>query len=1275
MVDNTRTQWVNLGVEGFDIVLASFEDSPEEKAIVIRGDRKVTNLESSALQRAGFFQMSSNNSLWARRGGHFKMRELRPIFPAIKAINMDISDTRINVRGRSPFISHNSTHDRLPEKFITENKKLDSKAVNQFQVVYKPASRLGNPIAMVPVNMSDATAKALDRIVETHGPIDNFVASSLDVTLHELEKYLSPEQIDAVGMGIAAMLRDREFILADQTGLGKGRVLAALALAARVMGKNVVFLTEKANLFADFWRDITDIGAAPRMGAPFLMNNNSKIIDVMSPTGEILFQSERPDVIKRLIRAGGMPEGHNMMMASYSQFNRAGSAKSNYLGSVAEGAFVLTDEAHNASGDSNTKKILDEALAGAYGVMRSSATFARKAKSLLSYKRVLPPSLRNEDVGEMLDAGGNPLAEALSQYLAEDGVLIRREHDLSGLKIDVIMDDARRERNRGYSDALAPILTKMAKLSRLVDDEINTRNDENERSGGKAAKEKWYTSNFGSRLSPLIRQFVTALEVDNCIERAVMSLQSGEKPVIVIESTMESLMRELSGEGRSDDDDFDETADIEITEEDMKAEGTRPPDFRAALSVMLDRIMQMSVKRGKEDPEKFPVEDPYCIAEAEDIRKLIESFPDLSLSPIDDIRDRIEAAGRDLKEKGHNPDGWTADEISARKMRVQNGLYEVRKSIDRNETIVAFNNGGIDALVITRAASTGLSLHASERVKDQRRRRMIELQIPVNVVERVQFWGRVNRRGQTSIPAFETLCTGLPLQMRIMAMENRKVAALSANVSANAENANAMDVPDLIDSVGNQVAQRILEDKPRLAEKMCIAMRNIDQEVADQELYYVNKLLQRMCMLMSDEQDELFAQLITEYEDAIASMKAEGKTPRGMRELEGFWKEVSREIYEEGNPDDGDVFGRPVELVTMEGHFDKNPFTGDKIQRMISSAREELARSSDNVVGPYFNEEIKIIRNNRKRILNGSLSARLVSVDFALKSKEPNAVKNADERLSNLQAILAVIQPGQSMTVPSEDSGSVTAVIVDVRRPDKDEIHLPGRWSVKFAIPGETHTKEISLATLIRDKAYALHPLQPGRLPEPNLKAFDNAPRGTIVETRQFLDGNLVKAVAIAAEARAGNMVIYYDDDGNRKRTVMLGRNGFKNLFDRNRKIKTGDEGVEIIKSNNPLYTNHLERSKGLTIVADGNTMTVSIPKNKDGKQFEDLLIGVCNFRAGNTDKFCRVPYEKMDEIRISLNFGGFDLHFEGNNASKQVKKPFQQKNFGQRNNSFSMRR
>src|SRR5690606_4726322 len=119
----------------------------------------------------------------------------------------------------------------------------------------------------------------------------------------------------------------------------------------------------------------------------------------------------------------------------------------------------------------------------------------------------------------------------------------------------------------------------------------------------------------------------------------------------------------------------------------------------------------MSVRRGKEDPEKVPVEDAFCAAEANAIRALIESFPDLSMSPIDDIRARIEAEGRRLFREGLVERPWRADEISARGMRVRDGRYEPLKAPDRNETIVAFNSGSVDCLVITRAASTGLSLH------------------------------------------------------------------------------------------------------------------------------------------------------------------------------------------------------------------------------------------------------------------------------------------------------------------------------------------------------------------------------------------------------------------------------------------------------------------------------------------------------------------------------------------------------------------------------------
>lgn len=1271
MTDAAKTMWVDLGKPGFEVVLAGFEASPGEHAVVIRGAVALSSAEAAVLARAGFLRMTGPLTVWARPGSVFKMREIRAAFPKMSAKEMNASATRTLVRGPSPFSPGLPAGDAPEEQGAVGAVRIHADAVNAYQAVYRPGSKLGAPVAMIPVNMAEATARALAAIEKSRGSIDDFVARRLDLTTYEMAKILSPEQIDAVAMGVDAMERGRDFILADQTGLGKGRVLAALALAAAVAGKRIIFITEKANLFSDFWRDVMDTGADRKLGKPFLLNNESRIIDVTSLNGDVLFEADRNDVIRRHVRSGKMPDGHRLMMTTYSQFNRAGSQKGAFLASVAEDAFVISDEAHNASGDSTTAKTLDAALGAAWGTIRSSATFARRAASLLSYKKVLPPSLRGEDSAAILEAGGNALAEALSQYLAEDGVLVRREHDLSGLSIAVLVDDSRKVRNRNYADALAPVLARMAKLSRLVDDEVELRNEENEQAGGKGSREKWYTANFGSRLSPVIRQFVTALTVDMCVDRAIETLMAGEKPVIVIESTMESLMRELAGESS-----LDGAEDAsEIPDDALPAEGTRPPDFKAALGMVLDRIMQMSVKRGKDDPEKIAVEDPFCMAEADAIRRLIDAFPDLSLSPIDDIRDRVEAEGRRLHAEGLLDRPWRADEISARKMRVREGLYEQMKAVDRNETIVAFNSGPIDALVITRAASTGLSLHASEKVADRRRRRMIELQIPANVVERVQFWGRVNRRGQVSVPGFETLCTGLPLQMRIMAMENRKVAALSANVSANAENASAMDVPDVIDSVGNEVAQRILEDQPKLAERMCVAMR-VDPETAEQELYFVNKLLQRLCLLSSDEQDRVFAQLVTDYDDAIAGMKAKGRAPRGIREMEGTWTETGREPYEAGDPADGPVFGRAVDLVTMEGKVEKDPMTSEKVRFLIEQSRKRLGDACANAAGPFFENETRLVKSSRRKVLNASLAGRFISVDSALATPGPNAVKSADARLTGLMEAVRTAQPGLTMTVPGEDNEQMVAVIVDVRAPETDELHLPGRWSIRFAVPGEAHPKEISIATLLRDPVYEVHRLRPGGMPEPDLARFDAAPRGLVRETRLFLDGNLVKAVAVAAEAQAGSMVAYRGPDGVRKRSVLVNRRGRKALFDRSRKAKDATEAVDVLRSGRVLYTRPSDRAAGLVFRQDGKGFAADIPTGKDGKPFEAAVLASCGpFRPVRDFKSARIPQERIEEAVEAVLTAGHGLHYDPpNGPPPSVPKPAP-KGFGGQRRGFTPRR
>lgn len=1289
MTAQTQIPWVNLGHKDMEVVVARFVEDGHKQAVVIRGGARLDPSQERALKASGFVRLAHSRTVWARPGNSFQFDEISTAFPNATGRMMDTRQTQFPVVGKSPFASLIPNPvpvatPHLPPSPISfgsdaENGKetalappatpREPKPANKFQVEYIPGSKLGTPIAMIPVNMASATQKALANLEDVHGPIDNYVARRLDMTLDEVEKVLSPEQIDAIGLALFATERGREFLLADQTGLGKGRVLAGLALAGLVSGKKVIFITEKANLFSDFWRDLKDIGADKLVGKPFLLNNNSRIIDVTSVTGDILHLAPEHKELSKIIRSGKLPDGCKFMMATYSQFNRAKSPKNEFLASVADDALVLVDEAHNAAGsDSNVGVSLALALEKAWGILRSSATFARRAASLLAYPKVLPPSLRTPEAQEFLANAGNSIAEVLSEALAEDGVLIRREQDLSGVNIEIIVDEVNQKRNERVNDAVSPILTALRKLQRKVDDEIETRNIEVGNPEANPRQPRWYSANFGSRLQPIMRQFMSALSVDHTVEMCVKELVEGRKPVVVVEQTMESLMRELAGENAVNGDEgeewyppvetdfeFDDDADPSALNGELSGP-PKPPTFKDALGMMLDRILHMSFKKGKDDPVKIKVEDRYILDEADRIRSLIDAIPDLSLSPIDDVRDRVEEISRQLMIDGKIDREWVADEISARKTRVANGAYVPLNAPDRNEIIVGFNSGKIDLLVLTLAASTGLSLHASERVADQRQRTMILLQIPADITRFLQMLGRVNRRGQVSVPFFKVPSTGLPAQNRSLARENKKLSDMSANVSANAENATAMDVKDFIDTLGNEVAQRMLEDQPRLAERMHIGMKDIDQEVAEQELYYINKILQGLWYLTAKEQNAVFDRLSSNYEDALKGMLAKGQSPRGSRELEGSWKEVGRRVYEHANPDDGDVFGRSIELVTMERVVEREPLSSVRVQEALVAARRRLGEASGNAAGPFFEQQMKLIKKNTPTILMGAMTSRMVSVPVALKDKEDNAVKRANQKLIELEAILRYLTPGALIHVDSEDGIRKSGIVTDVYPPvEVEDLHQPGRWTVSYALPGDVHIRAVSLATIMRDKSYDVRPTREPDLLSPDLTYFDRADK-VIKETRDFLMGNLVKATAIAGEVKAGSMVTWFDEAGTRRRSVLINKINERALLDRASKTTDLEKAKEILMGRSVLFSNPLDRTKGLFVEKLPKGFQVRLPVTKEGQVVTpNDLRDICQtFRTEKKQQIAYVSDLQIENLLRYVFSRGISLHFDTKlNAAK----------------------
>lgn len=1020
---------------------------------------------------------------------------------------------------------------------------------NSYQSPYIAQSKVGEASAMIPRNLQTATRHALEEIVERHGDIDAFVAARLGWAVDEMHEneYLSPEQVDAVAMMIHAQERGRACLEADQTGLGKGRTMAAMARYAALKGRTTVFLTETPTLFTDFWRDLQDIGS-DHLFTPMIVNEGVPVYD--PKTGETLVSATPKAVIQRALAEDVVPPAYNLVLATYSQFNRApaSSAKARWIGGATRGAQLLLDESHNAAGDSNTSRNVAVAIGNADGVAYSSATSMKAAKNVLIYAALFPESVDVAGLPETLQAGGEVLLEVLSGMMARDGVFIRREHDLSALRFNQVEGVATKERNIDLSDKLSEILELMSLAAGDLNALVSERNKEihrllenmsdSERAGNRMGA---VSMNFGSRLFAIYRQFQMAIKIDLAVDRCVAALEAGKKPVVVMENTMESLLRDLVFDHR-DDPDMDDV-DVIGTGLALQAGSTDLPrglTFRDVLSRMLHRLRYYSETSGYGEVRKVMVSSEGMLKTLANIESLIDEFPDLPCSPLDEIRRRVEAAG------------YTMDELSGRSLRIDErtdpmtGLVTPTVTLQRErpkaQIVRGFNSGETDALLLTGAGSTGISLHASEKFEDQRQRVLVELQSAADVNKRTQFFGRVNRKGQVSAPEIETLSSGLIGEARPIAMQNAKLRKLSANTTANQDSA-ALDrnVPDFINEVGDLVARRYLESNPSIAHRLDITIDLEDAEsgFGRQEAYFITKLTSRLVMLRNAEQEAIYEEITAEYQRIIKELDEKGLNPFKSKELDLKAREVSCAVYEGGNPASGSVFEHPVYLKTVQYSEEVLPLRRSDVEARMDASRERYQVAYRQAPGVVFDRLAKSIERLRPAVLKSAMQGRKDTLEEALAAKDPNAVQRLNQRVDFIIETLPQCVPGAPVTFSGAENAKTLGVIVDVALPSNEQkLVNPGQYLVQIAVPGQSKLVERSLYGLMEDDQLLL---MPAGIPAPKLwDAFDAAPAGWVTRQRCVLDGNLFKAAQLAASHKIGSCVMYTDEQGARHRGVLL---------------------------------------------------------------------------------------------------------------------------------------
>lgn len=1172
---------------------------------------------------------------------------------------------------------------------------------------YEPASDACVVLnTQVPDSMAFETRSAiLQTKEEVGGDIDNFVRHRLKYpSKAALCKVLSAEQIDAVAMAIYNIeARGQGMIIGDQTGIGKGRVAAAMIRYAVNQGVKPVFLTEKANLFSDIYRDLSAIGSGYLK--PLIINARESKTDIKDEDGNVIYQAPHPAEQENIIASREVPETYNFVVATYSQFNSPEKKpeKPNFLNAIAENNIFILDEAHNSSGSSNTGEFLQSVVGKTKGVVFLSATFAKRPDNMPIYAMktsISDCNMTKDDLVESITRGGVALQEVLSSQLVAEGQMLRRERSFEGVEVNYIMLDEKAEEHRAIADNITDILRDVINFqTNHIDGEIDEL-DKIAVAEGKEVEQREGTSQAGvdnmpyfSKVFQVINQMLFSLKAEAVAERAIMRLREGKKPVIAFASTMGSFIEQMESE-----------TGMPVADGD-----TINADFTEVLKRGLDGVLRYTEKDvdGNSIYKKFEISELSAEAQAE-YHRIMEKIKTVStgitISPIDVIIKKIKDAG------------YTVAEVTGRKYELQmnwkgsKALVLSRKKINTNDAFRQFNNNEVDVLMINQSGSTGASAHAIPTIKvpkeKVRQRVMIVLQAELDINTEVQKRGRINRTGQILKPIYDYVTSAIPAEKRLMMMLQKKLKSLDANTTSNQkQSTKILDVPDFLNKYGDKIVRDyLLENKEvneLLDDPLHLKDSSTDSGAGDSNTIEeaAHKVSGRVAVLSTKMQQDFYNEIAERYNDYVEYLKQVGEYDLEVEAMNLETETVNSRIVKMGKGSDS-AFGDDSIMETVRANVLKKPFTKTELENLINESlkAKDPHKQQDETLEEYeadlktrveqekaetnekYDELIKLIPAEKKvqKILakQGESVARQA---IAEREKELNAAREL--QLTNIQRTFAnrkqylekvfrffFVSRNLKYPVETYTGGSelVPAVFLGfVIDKKKKNPYAPSVIKLRFAIANSS--KYLAIPASYSEDIMAIIGAS-ADLHQPSLKVLlsewdsytkeNNADR----RIRHIITGNLLQAFSDFK----GKLVSYTTLDGETKKGILLPENWNPTEQVQDRVVVPIIKGASLIKSlvqNAQIVTNN-----GISFFKAGDhyKIIVAASRVKGGAIYLDRqileLVDKNNFEKVSDKMVAMLPAKNIDRmIEILQNSHSASLTINSSQFSqlKNVKERF----------------
>lgn len=865
------------------------------------------------------------------------------------------------------------------------------------KVTYTPKSE--NPFTLKSVMPADQQ-EAVNKNLEKLGDADQFLVDELGYNdKDDLYSHLAAEQVDSVALALQQAKKGNAFIVGDQTGIGKGRQAASFIRYAVKNGQIPVYFTQKAHLLSDVYRDLVDIGS-PEL-RPFILGSK-KEATVTDSDGNVVYpkpsDAERDRVLAYIEKNGKLPEEYDYVLTTYSQvgngvyeFDENGArkekklAKGKTFGAAAlsgqrrrdaieklmGNAYLILDESHTAGGNSGQGNYFQHIIQKAKNVTFFSATFAKRPDNMPIYAlrtAMNEGGMKSSDLIDAVKRGGATLQEIMSQTLTQCGQMIRRERDMTGVTIDwkAIDDPERVQEQREQYDSIIGLFNDIINFQKkYVSSYVDERNDElaaiQSTMGIKKGTAALGIKNqpFASKAFNTVQQVLLSLKAKSAAERAIDYLKQGMKPVIALNNTNES-----------------QTGNLALGEE-MDA-----PDLGTSLKKGLEGTLRYTQKDAKDNSESGYIKledlgDEAIEAYHELEKKIEQTSTGLSLSPIDVIKNELQKAG------------YKVGELTGRQTEFvynENGTVTKVKRADTDKKKLArdFNDGKIDALILNKSAATGISLHASSKYKDQKKRVMIVAQQQLDVNDEVQMRGRIDRTGQVARGAYEYVVSLIPAEQRLLMMFKAKLKSLDANTTSSQKSKfNEMEVADITNKYGDKVVKEYMAEHLDLYARMADPfgwekslgedLSRIDPQrlvaegggVGDGEAGAdASKLLGRMALLRVSEQEKMLQEIGELYANEIQRLNEMGENDLEITELPLKAKTIRKEVWKQGSEPGGDnAFADNTYIEKVNMAILKKPMKAAEVkasQEGLTGGKtwEEYKTEKKTAVKEYFDQKI-----------------------------------------------------------------------------------------------------------------------------------------------------------------------------------------------------------------------------------------------------------------------------------------------------------------------------